>query len=192
MLARSSFINSVFVKRIAKSYHKISHRVTAPLRAIDKEIKKNILCNIGLLYLWVIIFGLFSTDYSDNLAINLWQSIIYLFSNRDGFLCNIAYLAPLLTQHKNAGGRIRLLLFLPLIDNFFHYSFFARDYFHFWGFWLSAIISFYAALNIARFYYQPASKKFSAVISAWHKCDAAIANYFYRPLGKLLAKLLPK
>ena len=176
----------VRLKKIDKYFKKNLILVGVRLKKIDKYFKKNIVRNIALLYVWVIIFGLFSTDYSASIIINLWQSILYLFNNSNGFLCNLAYLSPILTAWAKPTKPLRLLFFLPLMGNVFHYGFFVRDYYDFWGLWLSLPISFYAAINIARFHYLPPITQWPPFIVKMKEIDLAIDKYFYKPLGGVI------
>ncbi len=154
------------------------------LRASHKNIQPDLGSNIALLFLWVFIFGLFSHDYSTNIVINLWQSLLYLINAGDGFLYCVCCLSPLIAWRPTAQSRLRLFFFLPLLYNIMHYQYFIRDYYNFWGFWLSLIISFYAALNIARFYYRPAPKNLSPFLLKIKKLDKFINRYFYQPINQ--------
>ena len=194
MRQRSFSKKKSFIKILLGFFYHAPHRVVACIRRIDKKCKSNIYCNVALLYGWVVVFGLFSPDYSFNPFVNLWQSFLYLFTNRDGFLFGIFSLSPFVVMVSLHGRKkidpriywIKLLFFLPLMNVIFHYQFFLRDYFDFWGFWFSLVISFYGAFNIAILHQRPLAKNLPPLLLAIKKIDDAIAKYFYQPLGKAI------
>lgn len=140
--------------------------------ALHRQLASYFWLNFFLLFAWVLLFGIFSLDYSQRIDQNLIETLLYLVRSRDGLLTLLAYLLPLvyytrlphinrlLSPHKRRTKKpmapMEPTLFAPLLANIIHFAFYLRDYASFWGLWVGMVLSFYGAINLASHYDNPA------------------------------------